>query len=146
VAELTTREREVLALIAQGKRCRDIAASLEIAVYTVRKHRANICEKVGLHGTGQLAAYAIHQSPREVKTTNGPEIAPGTVVDLLAALSDREQHVLRLVGDGLSSKEIARRLLISPATVRKHRENIAKRLLSHGCSIIALLTYLAGIS
>lgn len=43
----------------------------------------------------------------------------------------REIEVVRLVADGLTSKEIARRLGISPLTVRKHRENAMRRLGTH---------------
>ncbi len=39
---------------------------------------------------------------------------------------------MRLVADGLTSKEIARCLGISPLTVRKHRENAMRRLNVHG--------------
>lgn len=39
--------------------------------------------------------------------------------------------MVRLVADGLTSKEIARRLRISPLTVRKHRENAMRRLGVH---------------
>jgi DNA-binding CsgD family transcriptional regulator len=145
VADLTPREREVLSLIAQGKRCRDIAASLGIAVYTVRKHRTNICEKFGLHGTGQLAAFAIHLAAGAMSagcSTNSVSAPAPEHTKVLTALSERERAVLRLVGQRLSSKEIARHLLISPATVRKHRENISKRLALHGIAPLALLTHL----
>jgi len=40
-------------------------------------------------------------------------------------------EIARLVGDGLTSKEIARRLRISPLTVRKHRENAMRKLGVH---------------
>jgi DNA-binding CsgD family transcriptional regulator len=40
-------------------------------------------------------------------------------------------EIARLVGDGLTSKEIARRLRISPLTVRKHRENAMRKLDVH---------------
>jgi DNA-binding CsgD family transcriptional regulator len=46
-------------------------------------------------------------------------------------LRPREIEVVRLVADGLTSKEIARRLRISPLTVRKHRENAMRRLGVH---------------
>jgi DNA-binding NarL/FixJ family response regulator len=40
-------------------------------------------------------------------------------------------QVIRLVAAGLTSKEIARRLTISPLTVRKHRENAMRKLGVH---------------
>ena len=46
-------------------------------------------------------------------------------------LRPREIEVVRLIATGLTSKEIARRLRISPLTVRKHRENAMRRLGVH---------------
>ncbi|XRD86215.1 hypothetical protein ISN73_10700 [Dyella acidisoli] len=123
-----------------------MAASLGVAVHTVRKHRTNICEKAGLHGTGQLAAYAIRVNAQAAPVGGNAEQINAAATEhsqLLASLSDRERHVLRLVGQGLTSKEIARHLLISPATVRKHRENISRRLALHGLAPLALLAHQA---
>jgi DNA-binding CsgD family transcriptional regulator len=44
-----------------------------------------------------------------------------------AVLSDREVELLQLAADGLSGPEIARRLSLSPATVKTHFENIYAR-------------------
>ena len=43
-------------------------------------------------------------------------------------LSEREREVLRLVADGLSDAEIARRLIVSPHTVHRHVANIRTKL------------------
>ena len=56
---LTTREREVLKLIAEGKSSKEIAALLFISVYTVNNHRANIIKKLKLKRTADLVRYAI---------------------------------------------------------------------------------------
>lgn len=55
---LTAREREVLRLTARHLRVREIADALAISPHTVRKHRTNLCAKLGLHGTAQLAVHA----------------------------------------------------------------------------------------
>jgi DNA-binding CsgD family transcriptional regulator len=55
---LTPREREILALIAQGLNSRQIASRLGIAYFTVRKHRSNILAKLQLHDAPQLSAHA----------------------------------------------------------------------------------------
>lgn len=47
---------------------------------------------------------------------------------LVARLTDREVTIARLVAKGLSSKHIARELGISDLTVRKHRENVLRKL------------------
>jgi DNA-binding NarL/FixJ family response regulator len=56
---LTSREREVLQLIAEGKTNKEIASSLKLSVYTVDAHRGRIMEKLNLHSTGELVRFAI---------------------------------------------------------------------------------------
>jgi two-component system response regulator NreC len=56
---LTSREREVLQLIAEGKTNKEIAASLRLSVYTVEAHRGRVMEKLNLHSTGELVRFAI---------------------------------------------------------------------------------------
>jgi DNA-binding NarL/FixJ family response regulator len=55
---LTQREREILKLIAEGHKNKDIADLLCISVKTVEKHRANLMEKLGLHNVAALTALA----------------------------------------------------------------------------------------
>ena len=57
---LTTREREVLKLIAEGKSTKDIATLLHISVRTVQHHRSNIMEKLSAKSTVDLVKYAIN--------------------------------------------------------------------------------------
>ncbi len=56
---LTPREREVLRLVAEGRRSRDIAAQLGISVKTVERHRANLMGKLGTHSAPALTAFAV---------------------------------------------------------------------------------------
>ena len=56
---LASRERQVLALLAEGKRSTDIASELRISVATVEAHRRNIMRKLGLHTVAELTKYAI---------------------------------------------------------------------------------------
>ncbi len=58
---LTTREREVLTLIAEGYTNREIAESLVISVKTVDRHRENIMAKLNLHSRVELVKYAIEK-------------------------------------------------------------------------------------
>lgn len=60
-ASLTRREREVLALIANGKHSAAIAARLSISVGTVEAHRRNIMTKLGLHSIAELTKYAVRE-------------------------------------------------------------------------------------
>jgi len=58
---LTPREREVLQLIAEGKSNKDIANLLNLSVYTVESHRANLMEKLNLRGMAELILYAVRK-------------------------------------------------------------------------------------
>ncbi|MBT1696759.1 response regulator transcription factor [Fulvivirgaceae bacterium PWU4] len=57
-SELTKRENEVLALIAQGKSLKEIADTLFISVKTVETHKLNIQDKLNLSNVAQLVKYA----------------------------------------------------------------------------------------
>jgi len=58
---LSHREREVLKLIAEGYKNKEIAANLCISIKTVEKHRTNLMKKLDLHNAAALTAYAIEQ-------------------------------------------------------------------------------------
>lgn len=58
---LTTREREVLQLLAEGKSAKDIARVLELSVYTVETHKSNLMQKLGLHSMAELILYAVRR-------------------------------------------------------------------------------------
>lgn len=58
---LTSREREVLQLIAEGKTNKEIATDLKLSVYTVDAHRGRIMEKLNLHSTGELVRFAVRK-------------------------------------------------------------------------------------
>jgi DNA-binding NarL/FixJ family response regulator len=60
--DLTTRQREVLRLIALGCSAKDIANQLSISVRTAEFHRAAIMQRLGLHSTAQMTRYAIANS------------------------------------------------------------------------------------
>src|SRR6185295_5510824 len=58
-ASLTSREREVLQLIAEGKSNTETDTELGIGVKTVEKHREHLMEKLDIHDTAGLTRYAI---------------------------------------------------------------------------------------
>lgn len=57
--QLTSREREVLQLIAEGKTNKEVAAVLNISVFTVDAHRGRIMEKLNVHNVNELVRFAV---------------------------------------------------------------------------------------
>ena len=58
---LTTREREILQLLAEGKSNKEVATMLNLSLYTVETHRSNIFQKLNLHSTAELILYAVRK-------------------------------------------------------------------------------------
>ena len=58
-SNLTSREMEVLQLIAEGKANKETASELGIGIKTVEKHREHLMEKLNIHDTAGLTRYAI---------------------------------------------------------------------------------------
>src|ERR1700756_3274597 len=56
---LTSREREVLQMLAEGKTNKEIAGVLNLSVYTVDAHRGHIMEKLNLHSINELVRFAV---------------------------------------------------------------------------------------
>jgi two-component system, NarL family, response regulator NreC len=56
---LTSREREVLTMVADGKTNKEIANTLNLSVYTVESHRGSVMEKLNLHNTGDIVRFAL---------------------------------------------------------------------------------------
>jgi DNA-binding NarL/FixJ family response regulator len=59
---LTSREREIVQLLAEGKTNKEVAASLGISVRTVEAHRAAIMSKLGIDSLAELVHYAIRNN------------------------------------------------------------------------------------
>jgi two-component system response regulator NreC len=58
---LTSREREIMRLLAGGASNKDVAAALNISPYTVETHRRNLQEKLNLHSLAELILYAVRK-------------------------------------------------------------------------------------
>ena len=56
---LTSREREVLQMIAEGKTNKEVATTLGLSVYTVDAHRGRIMEKLNVHSASELVRVAL---------------------------------------------------------------------------------------
>lgn len=143
---LTTREREVLRLIADGQSTRQIARDLAIASSTARTHASNVLVKLGARSRIQAVATAspppqlppprspiLH--PRVPESAPEPESEPDPdpepEPDPLATLTRREREVLACMVEGLAQATMAERLNLSPHTVRTHARNILSKLDVH---------------
>jgi DNA-binding NarL/FixJ family response regulator len=58
-AKLTSREQEVLQLVAEGAPNKRMASELGISIKTIEKHRQQLMNKLGIHDTAGLTRYAI---------------------------------------------------------------------------------------
>jgi DNA-binding NarL/FixJ family response regulator len=56
---LTTREREVIQLLAEGKTSKEVAVTLRLSVKTAETHRTNLMRKLDLHSVADLTRYAV---------------------------------------------------------------------------------------
>ena len=69
---LTSREREIVQLLAEGKSTKEIAITLGLSVKTAETHRSNLMRKLDLHSVGEVVLYAVRNNIVQV----APE-APG---------------------------------------------------------------------
>ena len=58
---LTTREREILQLLAEGRTNKEVANLLNLSLYTVETHRTHILQKLNLHSVPELILYAVRK-------------------------------------------------------------------------------------
>ena len=58
---LTSREREILQLLAESKSNKEIATALHLSPYTIETHRRNLQEKLNLHSVAELILYAVRK-------------------------------------------------------------------------------------
>lgn len=59
---LTSREREVIQLVAEGKSTKEVAVALGLSVKTADTHRSNLMRKLGVHSVSELVLYAIRNN------------------------------------------------------------------------------------
>jgi two-component system, NarL family, response regulator NreC len=58
---LTSREREILQMLAEGNSNKEVATSLDLSLHTVETHRSNILQKLNLHSIPELILYAVRK-------------------------------------------------------------------------------------
>ncbi len=59
---LTNREKEVLQLLAEGRTNKEVAAILDVTLYTIESHRTNLMQKLNLHNTAEIVLYAVRKN------------------------------------------------------------------------------------
>ena len=67
LASLTSRQREILKLIAEGQSTKEIGSNLNISVKTVESHRAKLAEKLDIHDVAGLVRFAIRMGLIQVE-------------------------------------------------------------------------------
>jgi len=65
-SRLTSREREIVQLLAEGKSSKEVAVALGISVKTAETHRANIMRKLEIHSVSEVVRYAVKNQIIEV--------------------------------------------------------------------------------
>lgn len=75
---LTSREREVIQLLAEGRSTKEVASHLDLSVKTAETHRSNIMRKLGLHSVSELVLYAVRNNIIQV-AGGAPPSTTGTV-------------------------------------------------------------------
>jgi DNA-binding NarL/FixJ family response regulator len=63
---LTSREREVVQLLAEGKSTKEVAVALGVSVKTAETHRSNLMRKLDVHSVSQLVLYAVRNNMIQV--------------------------------------------------------------------------------
>jgi DNA-binding NarL/FixJ family response regulator len=68
-SNLTSREREVVQLLAEGKTTKEVAVALDLGVKTAETHRSNAMRKLHLHSLSELVLYAVRNDIVHIPTT-----------------------------------------------------------------------------
>lgn len=75
-----------------------------------------------------VALAVLNARLRELATRSGHEATPNGPDDAAQGLTEREREILRLIGEGLTNREIGERLYLSVRTVEWHRSNLSAKL------------------
>jgi DNA-binding NarL/FixJ family response regulator len=83
---LTSREREVVQLLAEGRSTKEVASQLDLSVKTAETHRSNIMRKLGLHSVSELVLYAVRNNIVQVAAGLPPAPEPVPAADAVPAV------------------------------------------------------------
>jgi DNA-binding NarL/FixJ family response regulator len=114
--DLTPREREVAMAVSQGLTNQQVGWLLCISTKTVECHLSRIFVKLDIGSRGQLiAAFAARE-------------CPVVIVSMLAPLTARELAVATAAAIGLTNRQVAESLFVSPKTVEFHLAKVYRKL------------------
>ena len=116
IARLSPREGQVAVVVARGLTNMQVARLLSMSPRTVESHLSRIYAKLHVRSRYELARLL------------GILGRPGENAAALAALSPRELEVISLVGTGMSNRQAARLLFVSPKTVEFHLARVFAKL------------------
>ncbi len=147
--DLIRRERPGLAIVDIGlergsgvelaRRLTQVEPGLGVLIYTGLGDESLLREALDSGARGfalkagpardlVAAARAVASGDSYVDPRLNPYILGRTTTERIAVLSPREKEVMALLAEGLTGRQIAERLVISPATVRTHVENVMEKL------------------
>jgi two-component system nitrate/nitrite response regulator NarL len=122
VVDLHLREGSGLSLIPQLRARWPAAACVVVtASESAEMHEA-------ARAVGAAAVVAKSAAPHEIRAKIEAFAGPAPSGSPLEALTIREREVLRLIGQGLTTRELADALCVSPKTIETHRVNLKKKL------------------
>jgi DNA-binding NarL/FixJ family response regulator len=80
LGSLTSREREIVQLLAEGQCSKDVATLLNLSVKTVETHRVNLMRKLNVHRISELVLYAVRNDIVQVHSSSSVLAMPGQLV------------------------------------------------------------------
>ena len=131
--------------ISAAKRLQEVAPATKVVFLSAHDDEKDVIEALTTAGAAVYllkadapaelinAMRAVHSGKRYLSPSIAPNLLlhisdPTRTTDGNTKLTTREREVLRLVGQGATSKEIAQRLGISPKTAQVHRDNLKEKL------------------
>jgi DNA-binding NarL/FixJ family response regulator len=158
LVELSLADRSGTELIRQLKSASDI----RVIVLSMYRDEFRVAEAMRAGADGYLSKqcrlYDVLEALRTVvrgRTAVSPDVSAAMVRalqrrdvqggDVVAALSERERQVLRLLAMGRSAKEVAAQLAISVKTVETHRARLCTKMATHSVADLTRMAVRAGL-
>jgi NarL family two-component system response regulator LiaR len=143
IAEL----RPDVVILDEAGQAVNTAQTLEYLEHVAPASKLCVLEALGGMTLTEVLHTVKHLRPDSQHLANNGDRAPETPPqpDALAALSERELEVVRLVAEGLSNKEISARLSLSDKTVKNHISHILAKMSLNARTQVAVYAIRAGL-